>query len=79
MLQKRSFPYFLDFAEIFIANATAKSNFKSNFTVNAWKTLTVGQTCYTGGITNDSMLVILYSTLSEHGTGMDITSKIFGK
>lgn len=64
---------------MFIVNATTDPNFKSNYIVKNWKTITAGTTCYNGGITNGTMLVLLFSTPSTNDTGITIESKIFGK
>ncbi|CAG9762041.1 unnamed protein product [Ceutorhynchus assimilis] len=63
--------------EIFISNVTTDEHFKLNFTVAKWATLNAGPICYTGGITNNGSLIILFSTLSSNGTGIAITEKIY--
>lgn len=63
--------------ELVITKIEADENFSLNISVSKWKSLTVGPTCYSIGLSKNS-LVLLQSTLDPSRNKFNITSKVIG-
>ncbi|KAH1028847.1 hypothetical protein HUJ05_002171 [Dendroctonus ponderosae] len=63
--------------ELYISQVSQDSTFQSNITVAKWKTLNTGHSSFTLGVTNNTMINILFSNLSMHGAHPTIISRVF--
>uniref|UniRef100_A0AAR5QCG3 Uncharacterized protein n=1 Tax=Dendroctonus ponderosae TaxID=77166 RepID=A0AAR5QCG3_DENPD len=63
--------------ELSISQVSQDPTFQSNITVAKWKTLNTGHSSFTLGVTNNTMINILFSNLSMHGAHPTIISRVF--